>query len=231
MPSPDEIYLRRLRVKKAPALDAAGLAALHEAHVLAVPAHNLHQLQRKMPPRAEEEAVERVAEAKGGPPAALNVAFAWLLARLGFRVRLVEAIAMGGRYAVALVALDDGERACDVGGRLRAPALLADGAEVADVEGSFRVAKAGAWWKLHAEPEKPFLTVMADRTLTPAEALATIPRDPAPLPFVSLATPTGRRRLVGKSIVLVENGKERTLPTMGFELKGILSADFGLFEI
>jgi N-hydroxyarylamine O-acetyltransferase len=85
-------YLSRLGVEPPPAPDAAALARLHEAHLLAVPFENL-SIHWGEPIALDVPALfeKIVGRRRGGGCFELNLLFAWALRRLGFEVDLLSA--------------------------------------------------------------------------------------------------------------------------------------------
>jgi N-hydroxyarylamine O-acetyltransferase len=118
-----EAYRRRVGLASLPPATPAGLRALHEAHVSAIPFENLDVLQGR--PIALDLAslqAKLVAARRGGYCFEQNTLFAAVLERLGFRVTRLAARVLSGTTEVRArthlllqVAFDDGEMIADVG--------------------------------------------------------------------------------------------------------------------
>ncbi|MFN8497460.1 MAG: arylamine N-acetyltransferase [Anaerolineae bacterium] len=92
-----DAYLQRIGYRGSCAPDAATLAALHRAHLLAVPFENLdihlgRPITLDLPSRYDKIVTRR----RGGFCYELNGLFAWLLAALGYDVTLLSAGVYGG---------------------------------------------------------------------------------------------------------------------------------------
>lgn len=87
-----ERYLGRLGVARPAAPDAAGLARLHEAHLLAVPFENLSIAWGEPIVLEVPLLLRKIVEGgRGGGCHELNALFAWALRALGYEVDLVSA--------------------------------------------------------------------------------------------------------------------------------------------
>jgi len=110
---PAAAYLARLGLDAAPPVDAAGLAILQQAHLVAVPFENLDVWEGAPTPCDEGAAIAKIVERRrGGWCFELNGAFAVLLERLGFPVTRVAATVLRGEptplpdHLTLVVALD-----------------------------------------------------------------------------------------------------------------------------
>lgn len=149
-----EAYLQRLGVQPPVTADAAGLRALHRAHLLSVPFENLSIHLSERISLTEEDLVAKVVERRrGGFCYELNGVFALLLESLGARVSRVGARVYGGDHLgppfdhlALVVAPPDGSGPwlADVGFGVHSvyPLLFDSRAEQEDPVGVFRIADA-----------------------------------------------------------------------------------------
>ncbi len=111
-------YLERLGINNVQT-NAAGLAKLQQAHLCALPFHNLRLLQNDgadpgLPP--VERAIDRNLAGEGGTCHLQTPPFAALLRALGFDVCLAAAsIRCSDDHLIAVVTLDNRQYLCDVG--------------------------------------------------------------------------------------------------------------------
>jgi N-hydroxyarylamine O-acetyltransferase len=232
-------YLDRIGVAGTPAPDAAGLRALHRAHLLAVPFENLDiHLGRwiELDPAALERKV--VQQRRGGFCYELNGAFSALLGALGFEVRLLEArvrkaagAGFGPPFDHMLLRVrcpgEDGEWLADVGfgDCFLEPLRLEAGVDQDDPAGCFRIdevdgelelrraAEGGRW-----DPEHRFGRYAHE--LGSYRAMCryhqTSPRSPFTQRRVcSLATPTGRVTLRDDRLIVTDDGRRTEHPIDG----------------
>jgi N-hydroxyarylamine O-acetyltransferase len=232
-------YLDRIGVAGTPSPDAAGLRALHRAHLLAVPFENLDiHLGRwiELEPAALERKV--VQQRRGGFCYELNGAFSALLGALGFEVRLLEArvrkaagAGFGPPFDHMLLRVrcpgEDGEWLADVGfgDSFLEPLRLEAGADQDDPAGRFRIdaidgelelrraAEGGRW-----DPEHRFGRHAHE--LASYRAMCryhqTSPRSAFTQRRVcSLATPTGRITLRDDRLIVTDNGQRSERPIDG----------------
>ena len=229
-------YLQRIGYEGRTAPDPAVLAALHRAHLLAVPFENLDiHLGRPIVLSVERFFEKIVSDRRGGFCYELNGLFAALLGELGFQVVLLSArvvrpdgtvtppfdhltlsVGCPGRYERWL---------CDVGfgeGFLE-PLRLVAGAERTQHSGLYRLAADGGDYVLlrRADPEVP-LTAAYRFTTEPHELAAfaemcehqqTSPESHFTQQRVcSLATLEGRVTLTGTRLIVTRRGQRSEVP-------------------
>jgi N-hydroxyarylamine O-acetyltransferase len=233
-------YLDRIGLAARPAPDAAGLRALHRAHLLAAPFENLDiHIGRwiELEPAALERKV--VGERRGGFCYELNGAFSALLTAIGFEVRLLEArvrkaggAGFGPPFDHMLLRVrcpgEEGESLADVGfgDCFLEPLRLEVGADQDDPAGRFRIdrvdgelelrrrsADGGGW-----DPEHRF--GLHEHELGAFRAMCryhqTSPRSPFTRGRVcSLATPDGRITLRDNRLIVTEGGHRTERPIDG----------------
>jgi N-hydroxyarylamine O-acetyltransferase len=92
-----DAYLKRIGLARPIEPNLANLERLQRAHLTAVPFENLHVFYRREVRTNESWSVPKIVEGRrGGWCFELNGAFAWLLGALGYPVRRLAAIVIGG---------------------------------------------------------------------------------------------------------------------------------------
>jgi N-hydroxyarylamine O-acetyltransferase len=224
-------YLDRIGLAETPAPDAAGLRALHRAHLLAVPFENLDiHIGRwiELEPAALERKV--VGERRGGFCYELNGAFAALLAAVGFEVRRLEARVrkadggFGPPFDHMLLRVrcpgEKGEWLADVGfgDCFLEPLRLEPGVDQDDPAGRFRIDRVDGELELRRRaadggrwgPEHRF--GLHEHELGAYRAMCRHHQSSPRSPFTkgrvcSLATPNGRITLRDNRLIVTEGGQ------------------------
>ncbi len=218
-------YLERIRYQGPRDASAKTLAAIHRAHMLAVPFENLDiPLGRPIVlslPALYDKIVRR---RRGGFCYELNGLFAWLLERLGFDVGMISARVFDGGSPgpdfdhMALVVCTQGNWIADVGfgDSFSDPLPLTDGVE-ADQHGStYRLIASDTRWRIDRrrdaewEPQYDFsLTLRAIGDFAPmCRHHQTSPDSTFTRKAVcSLATPDGRVTLSSGRLITTTGGR------------------------
>lgn len=225
-------YLARIGVRGPVTADASGLAALHRAHLYAVPFENLDI----HPPRREivldvgrlfEKIVER---RRGGFCYELNGLFAALLRALGFQVDMLSAgVARreGGfgpefDHMALRVRLDD-DWLADVGfgESFRGPLRLVPVAVQAQPPGEYRLRRgAGAWVyesRVEGVWQPSYRFTLRRRGLAAYAAMCTYHQTSPVSTFTqgrlcSIATPDGRVTMRDRVLILTTGGRREERP-------------------
>jgi N-hydroxyarylamine O-acetyltransferase len=240
-------YLERIRYDGPTAPTADALRGLHRAHLLAVPFENL-DIHLGVPivlsvPAFYEKIVTR---RRGGYCYELNGLFAWLLAKLGFRVRLLSArVATSGTLSpefdhLLILVEHEGRWIADVGfgDSSLDPLRVASG--TVDDNGEYAIAAHGDTWVMErrrdgvVEPEYVFsLTPRRLSEFEPRNAFQQTSPDShfTQKSVCSRATPTGRITLSGRRLIVTSGAdrKERDVADAA-EFGRILADEFG-FEL
>ncbi|MDE2498980.1 MAG: arylamine N-acetyltransferase [Alphaproteobacteria bacterium] len=176
-----DAYLERIGFAASVRPDLSTLAALHRAHLLAIPYENLDvQLGRPLTIEPASIFEKMVTNRRGGWCYEMNGLFGWALQQLGFKVtrsagavmRDVSGDASIGNHLVLKVEFDDGVYLADVGfgdGPID-PIRVAPGTFVSH---GFHFAlshEAQGWWRLHSHkgsgaPSFDFNLTEADESL------------------------------------------------------------------
>jgi len=176
-----DAYLHRIGLMDRPKADLEGLAALHRAHLLAIPYENL-DVALGRPVSIERAPIfeKMVTRRRGGWCYEMNGLFGWALAELGFKVTRSAGAVMRevsgdnaiGNHLVLKVELREGTYLADVGfgdGPLD-PIRVAPGA-FASHDFEFALSRAPhGWWRLHnhkwgGAPSFDFNLAPADESL------------------------------------------------------------------
>lgn len=157
---PVDRYLARIGLARPARADLAALAAIHRAHLLAIPYENLDvQLRRPLTLDPVATFDKIVGRARGGWCYEMNGLLGWALGQLGFRVtrcagavsRQERGASAVGNHLVLKVDLDDGMYLADVGfgdGPID-PIRIAPG-DFTSHGFPFTLARADDdWWRLH----------------------------------------------------------------------------------
>jgi N-hydroxyarylamine O-acetyltransferase len=241
-------YLERIRYQGSRAVTAETLRRLHRAHMLAVPFENL-DIHLGVPIVLSEQAFHDkiVGRRRGGFCYELNGLFAWLLGRLGFRVRLLSGRVFtdGGLspefdHMLLLVELDE-RWIADVGfGDSFLEPLPLDSEADADRQGTrYSLVETGGAWTLRRrrattawEPQYAFSLV--PRRLDDFAARCVYQQTSPESHFTqgtvcSLATERGRVTL-SKGRFIITEGEQRDEREVRCpdELRRILASDFGM---
>lgn len=142
-------YLERIKTKASKHIDFSFLDTLHKNHLLSVPFENLDvRLGREIKLNVDSLFNKVISQNRGGLCFELNYLFAWLLAELGFQVRIaassvydseINRFEDGFDHMVLLVQLDQ-KYLVDVGfgDCFRSPVSLS-GDPTEDISGKYRV--------------------------------------------------------------------------------------------
>lgn len=158
-----DAYLARIGLQDRPSADLAGLAALHRAHLRAIPYENLDvQLGRIVTLDRAAIFDKLVTRKRGGWCYEMNGLFGWALGELGFRVtratgavmRALRGAASDGNHLVLKVELGEGLYLADVGfgdGPID-PIAITPNTFISNGF-SFSVSQVDEdWWRLHNHP-------------------------------------------------------------------------------
>lgn len=224
-----DAYLARLRYTGPRRPDAATLAALHRAHLLAVPFENL-DIGRGAPIVLDPaELYGKIVERRrGGFCYELNGLFAELLRALGYDVALLSArVFSGGRpgpeFDHLALRLSGGALAepylADVGfgQSFLSPLRLQPGIEQADETGRYRLTQTRAGWTLEARRDDGAWAAEYAFTLWPRAfgefaAMCHYQQTAPESHFTqgrvcTRATPDGRVTLTGDKLIITRNGQ------------------------
>lgn len=223
------------------------LAALQTAHVESVPFENLAIAGGEGVSLAPDDLAEKVVERhRGGFCYELNGLFAKLLTSLGYDVdrvagRVYDDAGDLGPPADHLALVVDDDRLVDVGfGDFARVPLPLDGTAVSDAGGDWRVVasdRPDADYEAQSRGDEgwtgEYVFTTAPRDLDYFRATCdyheTAPESPFGRgPFVTMATPTGRKTLAGDSLTVTENGRKRTEPVAVEEWHALLDREFGV---
>jgi N-hydroxyarylamine O-acetyltransferase len=216
-----DAYLQRLGVGRPTTADAATLVDLHQRHMWTIPFENLSIHLGELIVLDADALVDKLTiRGRGGFCYELNGAFAALLTTLGFDVTMFEArVGAGGGgmpfdHLCLRVRVPDGEYLADVGfgASFLRPLDLRDTGAQLDPAGTYQVIAAGINWFDMVEngtAQYRFSTV-ARQLADFADAChfhQTSPdshftRDT----ICSLATPTGRITISGRTLIITEDG-------------------------
>lgn len=243
-----DAYLRRIGLAERPSATLAGLAAVHRAHLLAVPYENFDvQLGRPVTTAIPAIYDKIVTQRRGGWCYEMNGILGWALGELGFRVtratgavmRAAAGDAVVGNHLVLRVELDEGTYLADVGfgdGPVE-PFAVGEGAFTRNGF-PFSVARAdGDWWRLHnhpagGAPSFDFHLAPADEAQLAAQCAGL--QTSAQSPFVQNAiafrhVAGGFHVLRGRTLALVrpDSAERREIADAG-DLVATLQRDFAL---
>jgi N-hydroxyarylamine O-acetyltransferase len=238
-----DAYLRRIGCARAPAVTREAMAALHRAHLEAVPFENL-DIHLGVPIELEVGAIVEkiVVRRRGGFCYELNGGFAALLGSLGFTVRLLEARVFGAggpgiRFDhMALGVTLDGELLADVGfGEcFREPLELRAGAETSDASGTYRLADApGRGLDLFRDGEPQYRLDPSPRRFAEFAAACRHHQTSPESHFtrntiVSLPHATGRVTLRGTRLIETGAGRRVERDVARGDLGRVLASRFGI---
>jgi N-hydroxyarylamine O-acetyltransferase len=239
-------YLDRIRFNRPLRTDFETLRALHRAHLLAVPFENL-DIHRGTPidlslDRLYDKIVRR---RRGGFCYELNGLFAWALAEIGFWVQLHAARVFEGEQEgpdfdhLALQVYADGAALSDVGfgDSFIEPLRLEDGFEVLQRQMTYRLAESNGTWTLwrrvHEKWEPQYAFELTPRRLAEFAPMCrhhqTSPQSIfTSKPICSIATPSGRMTLSGRTLIVTEQGERRERDVADEEYECILRDRFGI---
>jgi N-hydroxyarylamine O-acetyltransferase len=243
-----DAYLRRIGLAERPSATLAGLAAVHRAHLLAVPYENFDvQLGRPVTTAIPAIYDKIVTRRRGGWCYEMNGILGWALGVLGFRVtratgavmRAAAGDAVVGNHLVLRVELDEGTYLADVGfgdGALE-PFAVCEGAFSCNGF-PFSVARAdGDWWRLHnhpagGAPSFDFHLAPADETVLAAQCAGLQTSGQSPFVQNAIAfrhVDGGYHVLRGRTLALVRpDGAERREIADAGDLVATLQRDFAL---
>ena len=245
-----DAYLTRIglddSVREQP-VNAETLRMVHRAHMMAVPFENL-DVRAGVPIALDARGfVEKIVrKGRGGFCYELNGAFAWLLKRLGFRVRHWSAnVFSDGDWGIEfdhmLLAVDlDMRWIADVGfgDSFLEPLPLIAGSPVSEGRDAYRLDEEASYWVLTRKkpetdfaPEYRFRTV--DHTLSAFAPGLSYHRSPAShftqRTVCSVATPDGRKTLTGDRLIrTTDGGREEFSISSRLQWHDTLRAEFGI---
>jgi N-hydroxyarylamine O-acetyltransferase len=229
-----DAYLQRLSYSGARVPDAATLAALHLAHMRAVPFENL-DIGRGVPIVLDLDALyaKLVERGRGGFCYELNGVFAELLRALGYQVELLSARVFdnglpGAEFDHLALRVTGGALSepylADVGfgqSFLR-PLRLVALAEQADASGAYQLTETGGEWVLETRDDAGAWIPSYTFTLTPRAfsdfaAMCHFQQTSPESSFTrrrlcSLATPGGRITLTGDKLIVTRHGQRTEQP-------------------
>jgi len=242
-----DAYLDRMRYDGPTNPTAETLRRLHRAHMMSVPFENLDihlgvPIVLSVPVFYEKIAARR----RGGYCYELNGLFAWLLAELGFRVALLSARVttagqLGAEFDHLLILVEHDLRwIADVGfGDSSLEPLRIEAGRVEDHDG-YSIAGNGDTWTMQRRrdgvPKPEYVFSMTPRRLNEFDSRNVFQQTSPESHFTqksicSLATPTGRISLSGRTLIVTSEGRreEREIESAA-DYGHILADEFG-FEL
>jgi N-hydroxyarylamine O-acetyltransferase len=241
-------YLDRIGHRGSPARGTGVLAALHRAHLEAVPFENLDIILGRFILLSSTALYEKIVRRRrGGFCFELNGLFGELLRVLGYPVtllaaRVFEGSVPGEDLAHALLLVEDGGRwIADVGfgDSFLAPLRLERGREETQQGSRYRLAGEGSAWVLErmrpgAAWEPQYAFALTPRRLSDFDAmcrhLSTSPESHFTQKSIcSRATSEGRVTLSGNRLIVTAQGRREERVLLGDEeLRSVLRSEFGI---
>lgn len=239
--NPVDVYLRLLRSEYSLRVDEPTLRRLQRAHVTRIPYVNMDLPLGVRTPVEFTHCLRKVLAGRGGHCYELNVAFRWLLERLGFRAELVlasilptaDARVFWGSHMAIRVTLPDGDWLVDVGlgdGALE-PLPLREGTYQQGAD-TYRVISDGDEWVFRHRERG---SVWGYRVRGGVDLSDFVPHERvmsrvlARSPLVQTRTATGSVTLRGNRLSREDATGSRHRQVLGLvDLRSVLVHDFGL---